>query len=1065
MRSRRSAFLAIVLVGTLVAALAGPADAHRRKKSGDLVSRRHARIHRAADAQSQKMYEAVVDAEQLSILTEGGYDIASVEETEDGFLVTLVLYPNDVKALEKQGIELTLWRNDLGLTSTQLIAKQTSAGYKVWRDYDGPDGLRQYQYDLEAANEDLLDLEVTGMTHGTNPDGGPDTPREILAMRLTADEEASADGSKPAALYTANQHAREWISAEVDRRLLEWFIERYREGDPQIVSLLDSTELWFVLVANPDGYQYTFTPGHRLWRKNLRDNDGDDVITSADGVDPNRNFPEHWGYDEEGSASLGSDETYRGPSAGSEPETQAMIGLYDMIAAGPLGHEFAFQVNYHSFGRLLLYTQGWQVQTPSGDDPIYIALSGTDKKPAIQKFDPGVGADLYITNGETTDWAHNQRGTLAWTPELSEGPNGDGFVFPDSEGAVQGEFQRLLPFSLDVALSAGDPENPVSHLGLTTEPFYLDVSEFDPQKSHNPMSDFTFDYSYGDPQPVEILAKRSLGPVEVHWSVNGGATQTAATSDWGGGDRFGATGDDYYAIMRGEVTGFDVGDQVEVWFTGGGETSDSFTFEVMETSPADVLVLAAEDYSGPTNIPGYGPSGPHYLSYYTDALDNNGIDHDVYDVDAMNRTAPDNLGVLGHYDAVIWYTGNDVLTREPGQQPGTGASTLAFAEVLEVRSYLNEGGKLLHTGQWAGYEHAFGYEYNPVSTPPYCDGNVPKKTGVGCLFLSDDFYQYYLGAYLYIDDGGTDPDGHPYPVAGTDAPYAAAATDPWTLNGGDSADNQVHTASLLTTSSLLKPADFPQFTSTGPAEWDTGVSGAFEPHSPTHYVYSDRGDISYKRLMKTVSVPGGGGSLDFWMSRDTEPSWDFVFVEAHTPGMDDWVTLPAPGITSSDTGDSCPEGWHVLHPFLERYQGADCSGAGWNAASGRSSGWENWTVDLSAWAGSDVEVSISYVSDWAVQGLGVFVDDITEPDGTLTDFESGDGGWTAAGPAPGSAPNPNDWYVTESVGFTEGAVTSLDPPDASFRTLYAGFGFEGIDTQDARDEFMCLSMDYLGVAC
>ena len=61
------------------------------------------------------------------------------------------------------------------------------------------------------------------------------------------------------------------------------------------------TELWFVISANPDGYQYTFDV-ERLWRKNLRDNNGDGQITVGDGVDPNRNFAEHWGYDNEGSS-------------------------------------------------------------------------------------------------------------------------------------------------------------------------------------------------------------------------------------------------------------------------------------------------------------------------------------------------------------------------------------------------------------------------------------------------------------------------------------------------------------------------------------------------------------------------------------------------------------------------------------------------------------------------------------------------------------------------------------------------------------------------------------------
>jgi len=101
---------------------------------------------------------------------------------------------------------------------------------------------------------------------------------------------------------------------------------------------------------------------------------------------------------------------------------------------------FKFMVNYHSYGQLLLYSFGWQVQTPSADNPIFLALSGTDANPAIPGFDPGVGADLYTTNGETTDYAHARTNTLAWTPELGEGIPGNGFVFPDDEELVQQEF-------------------------------------------------------------------------------------------------------------------------------------------------------------------------------------------------------------------------------------------------------------------------------------------------------------------------------------------------------------------------------------------------------------------------------------------------------------------------------------------------------------------------------------------------------------------------------------------------------------------------------------------------
>ena len=230
--------------------------------------------------------------------------------------------------------------------------------------------------------------------------------------------------------------------------------------------MLRTTELWFVLVANPDGYQYTFEHD-RLWRKNLRNNDGNPEITVGDGVDPNRNFDEHWGYDNEGSSPDPISETYRGPSPASEPETRAMQGLIDLIQ--PM-----FQSNLHSVGEWLLYPQGWQVGTLDADNPLYVALGGTDADPAIPGFDPGQSADtLYVTNGETTDYADTTAGTVAYTPELGEGRPGAGFVFPDDEALIQAEFERTIPFHLGLARSAARsrrPRLPRRHRGRAVLP-------------------------------------------------------------------------------------------------------------------------------------------------------------------------------------------------------------------------------------------------------------------------------------------------------------------------------------------------------------------------------------------------------------------------------------------------------------------------------------------------------------------------------------------------------------------------------------------------------------------
>jgi hypothetical protein len=1010
------------------------------------------------------LYSAKVGAAGLEKLTTGGYDVASVRQAGKRTEVFLVLSKANAVKLRHKGVRVGLVRDSKGRTQLQRAALQAASGFNVWRSYDEEGGIRDELYEIAADNPDITKLEVIGET---------DQGREIIAIKLTQNARTTADGSKPSVLYVATHHAREWISTEVDRRLLHWYMDMYRQDNAQIKRLLGSTELWFVLVHNPDGYQYTFDT-ERLWRKNLHNNDGENEITNADGVDPNRNYPEHWGYDEEGSESQFTSETYRGDAPGSEAETQALMGLHGKVG-------FEFSISYHSFGQLLLYTQGWQVQTPSADDPIYLALTGDDNHPAVQDFNPGVGADLYTTNGEYTDWAHAQAGTLAWTPELSEGCEGCGFVFPDNETLIEKEFKKNRQFAVNVAQSAADPDDPASHWGFDTKTFYLDISQVDAWKSGNPASDLKVETSFGggSSQAVEVLAKRSAGNVALRYRINGGAVQSATTSESPNGERFGGNNayDKYYHYLRGAIP-VSQGNSVEYWFTAGSEASEHVTFNVVEDADADVLVLAQEDYTGLSNVPAYAStSAPNYLSYYTNALTANGITFDVYDVDAMGRQAADHLGVLSHYDAVIWYKGNDFVTREPGWTAGN-SSRLANDLMLEARAYLNEGGKLLYTGQWAGaVENGIAGQqlFDPVANKR-CVSGAGNVLHARCQVTSDknDFWQYYLGGYIYNSDAGTDPEtGNPFDVNGVDGgPYDGMS---WGFNGGDSAANQVHTASFITTSSLLKANDFPQFASEAPAEWDTGIAGPFEPFHGDWYVYSQMANVTFKRLARTIDLTGVAASdnptLTFHTSYDTEADWDFVFVEAHPVGSDDWTTLPdANGHTSQNTGPndpdlaSCPAGWHELHPFLAHYQTFDgvgaCTPTGttgeWNAASGRSAGWEEWEIDLSAYAGEQVEISLSYASDWAVQGLGNFLDDIqVSHGGGSTSFETSLDGWTMPGSPEGSAPNPNDYNRTESVGFEEGAVVSTDD------TLYFGFGFEGITNASVRNAVMDASINHL----
>ena len=269
-------------------------------------------------------------------------------------------------------------------------------------------------------------------------------------------------------------------------------------------------------------------------------------------------------------------------------------------------------------------------------------------------------------------------------------------------------------------------------------------------------------------------------------------------------------------------------------------------------------------------------------------------------------------------------------------------------------------------------------------------------------------------------------------------------------------------ASFVSTSGILPRTEFPQFNSWPSSRYDK-PGGPFSPHTGDQYVYSQIADVTYKRLTREIAVPAGGGELTFWTSYDTEPAWDHLFVEARTAGGTDWTTLPdLNGHTTTVPGDSCLAGWRDLHPQLDHYQtfnGTTCTSAGttgvWNAASGNSAGWVQWRINLNQYAGRTAEISIAYASDWAVQNLGVFIDDIVGPGGATTSFETGLDGWQITGPPAGSGPNANNWVRTDAAGFPVGATIST--PDS----ILMGFGFEGIATQQSRNAVMGRVMGHL----
>ncbi|MFI6703313.1 M14 family zinc carboxypeptidase [Streptomyces sp. NPDC050509] len=928
-----------------------------------------------AAADAVKVFDAEVTEEQIPLLLAAGQDAHELSERapEKGTAkVEVFLTDAQARDLERQGVTATE-----RTVSDRSAARLRAAGDGVFRPYSGAGNLQEEIVATGQANPRTTKVVSLGKTL---------RGQDILALKLSKGARTTRDGAKPSVLYMSNQHAREWITPEMTRRLMHHYIDNYGK-DRRITKIVDSTELWFVLSSNPDGYDFTHgADSNRLWRKNLRDVNGDGQITSGDGVDLNRNFPYKWGYDDEGSSPRPASETYRGDGPGSEPETRALDRFQKRIG-------FDYGINYHSAAELLLYGVGWQVATPTPDDVLYKALAGTPENPAVPGYYPQVSSELYTTNGEADGHAANVNGTMMFTPEMTTCQTASaldpddaweardcrsGFNFPDDEKLIQDEFAKNIPFALSVAETAAHPDQPSSSVGLTAPDFTPDP--------------FTTSYARGTGQEVSVTARKSLRNKELKYRVNGGRTQTGKLHAWKGGETYGGEDNLHFDEYRGTTAVARTGDKVEVWFTartkGGKPTSsEHFGYTVAERPRADTLVIAEEG------------APAQRTAAYTDALRASGRTAAVWDV--ATQGAPHPLGVLGHFSAAVHYTG--------AAAPG-GATQLA------LRAFLNEGGKLIEAGRLAG-------------------GN----TQIGRA-ATNDFSQYYLGAYGRTATPGATGFTGAGTLTGANGPLAALPGSPLNPVGA-----------YTVTSETLDPATYPQFRSAQAGSY-AGISNPYAPYAGQWMAATTHQDNAWRRLTRTVDLTGVSAAdrpeLRLALNWNTEEGYDHALLEARTSGGEDWTTLPeAGGASSAAVPTECDAGFFLQgHPFLGHYLtlGADgCTATGtsgaWNSLTGASDGWQQVAFDLSAYAGTKAELSLSYVTDPGSGGRGVFADDarlaVGGAERETEGFETSLGAWSVPGPPAGTPAVAGDWARSRTLFASYASVTTRD-------TVLLGFGLE-----------------------
>ncbi len=163
------------------------------------------------------------------------------------------------------------------------------------------------------------------------------------------------------------------------------------------------------------------------------------------------------------------------------------------------------------------------------------------------------------------------------------------------------------------------------------------------------------------------------------------------------------------------------------------------------------------------------------------------------------------------------------------------------------------------------------------------------------------------------------------------------------------------------------------------------------PHSGETMWWSNNDqDWADVRLHRDISVPNAG-DVRFWMWNDyiIELDWDFGFVEVSTDGGATWQEQKVYDTAGNEV--TTPDDYGDPNGRMGDYGGKQYG------LTGHTDGWEHHYVDLTPYAGQDVQLRLRYATDAAFLERGWFVDDLSlEADGeTLwTDDAEANNGWT-----------------------------------------------------------------------
>lgn len=408
------------------------------------------------------IWQVVIETdEDIRALVDGGWDLVEARGSDH-----LLVVGKDAVAdeLRSQGYTVRLDRvldspNIFGDSDGDVDIFDFYGGYRT------VDEHVTHLIDVAAAYPDLTTLHDYGDSWRAQVNR---SDNDLLAICITnkqpGDCALNPDATKPRAMIMAAIHARELQTAEVAWRLIDELTGLYGI-DADITHILDTTEVWVIPVANPDGREIVQLGGNNPWsqRKNGNDTLGDCLFPATwydqHGVDLNRNAT--WGWGGVGASTDPCGQTYRGTSAASEPEQSSLEALFADLwpdQKGPLWDDPVASdatgsfISIHSFGELILLPTGENGQPSPNDD----ALRAFGFRMANwNQYVVGTGEEiLYAVSGTTDDHVYYTLGVPGFTYELSPRSGVcSGFFppYPCIDNEIWPENRDALLYSLKVA--------------------------------------------------------------------------------------------------------------------------------------------------------------------------------------------------------------------------------------------------------------------------------------------------------------------------------------------------------------------------------------------------------------------------------------------------------------------------------------------------------------------------------------------------------------------------------------------------------------------------------------